>query len=410
MLTSRRISVALGAAMLLCLLLVSSAFAGQPSTVTVRVVGLTGTTLLPQTSVTTNGTPIDPDGNPSDACAGTSAAGALDDAIRGNWVVLYESEALGYQIDGIQGLNFPAFSSDPDAYWSFWMNNAPEEIGACGQELSPGDNIVFFAQCDAKGIDCPTSETEPQYFLTETAPSTAQVGAPVTVTVGALNTTTGKPEPSVPAGITVSAGSVSAVANAEGVATLDFPSIGMYTIEATATDSVPSAPHTVCVHNGNDGTCGTPPPLYACADSAPATSSSTPSCGGPLVAPPPPLPNTALVGGVKANHVYPRHKGPRILSGLVKVPAGGTLRDVRISLQRRTGKRCFAFNGITETFVRDRCGATRFFSVGGSELFSYLLPSSLPKGRYVYDIEAINDAGQATKLAPGVSQVVFYVK
>jgi hypothetical protein len=405
MLMSRRISLALCAMLLSSLLFVSSALAGQPSTVTVRVVGLTGTTLLPQTQVTTSSTPIDPDGNPSDTCAGTSAAGALDDAIRGNWVVLYESPTLGYQIDGIQGLNFPAFSSDPDAYWSFWMNDAPEEVGACGQELSPGDNIVFFAQCDALGTDCPASETEPQYFLTETASSTAQVGAPVTVTVGALNTTTGKPEPAVPAGITVSAGSVSALVNAEGVATLDFPSTGTYTIQASASNSVPSDPHTICVHNGNDGTCGTPPILYACADSAPA-----PSCGGPPVVVPPPAADTPVAGGVKAGHVYHRHKGPRILSGLVQVPAGGTLRNVRISLQRRTGKRCFAFDGITERFVRDRCGVRRFFSVGGSESFSYLLPSSLPKGRYVYDIEAINDAGDSTKLVSGASHVVFYVK
>jgi hypothetical protein len=405
MLTSRRISVALGAMLLLSLSLVSLAFAGQPSTVTVRVVGLTGTTLLPQTSVTTTTTPIEPE--PPEQCSGTSAGGALYDAVHGNWVVKYES--LGYGIDGIQGLNFPPFSSTspPDAYWSFWMNDAPEEVGACGQELSPGDNIVFFAQCDAVGTDCPTSADSPQHFLTETVPasSSVQLGTPVEVTVSSLSTESGVKE-SLPSGVMVSAGSISATPNAQGVATLTFPSVGTYTIEATAPDSVPSDPHTVCVHNGSDGNCGTQPVLlYACADSVPA-----PSC--PLLPniPPPPGPYRAVAGGVKAGHVYPRHGGPRILRGLVQVPAGSTLRDVRISLQRRAGKRCFAFNGITETFVRDRCGATRFFSVGGSESFSYLLPSSLPKGNYVYDIEAINDAGQATMLVPGVSNVVFHVK
>ncbi len=406
MLTSRRMSLALGAMLLSSLLFVSSALAGQPSTVTVRVVGLTGTTLLPQTQVTTSSTPIDPDGNPSDTCAGTSAAGALDDAIRGNWVVLYESASLGYQIDGIQGLNFPAFSSDPDAYWSFWMNDVPEEVGACGQELSPGDSIVFFAQCDARGTDCPASETEPQYFLTETAPSTAQAGAPVTVRVDALNTTTGKPEPAVPADITVSAGSVSTLANAEGVATLDFPSTGIYTIEATGPDSVPSDPHTVCVHNGNDGTCGTqvPPDCPVAFESG--------GCGGlgPVrVFTPPRLYDTAVAGGVKAGRMYSRRHAPRILSGVVTVREG-VLRDVRISIQRREGRHCSVFSGTKETFVHAHCGSMRFFSVGSSESFSYLLPTSLPPGRYVYDIEAIDGTGSPTKLVPGVSHVVFYVK
>jgi hypothetical protein len=407
MLTSRRISVALGAMLLSSLLFVSSAFAGQPSTVTVRVVGLTGTTLLPQTSVTTTTTPIEPE--PPEQCSGTSAGGALYDAVHGNWVVKYES-GLGYGIDGIQGLNFPAFSSTspPDAYWSFWLNDAPATEGACGQELAPGDDVVFFAQCIELGTDCPTSKDAPQHFLTESAPasSSAQVGAPVTVTVGSLNTESGAQE-SLPSGVMVSAGSISATPNAQGVATLTFPSTGTYTIEATAPDSVPSDPHTVCVHNGNDGTCGTQLISYACADSAAA---SVPSCGGPLVVAPPPVAETAVAGGVRPGHVYSRRHAPRVLSGVVKVPSSATLKQVRISLQRREGKHCLVFSGSKEAFVHAGCGETRFFSVGASESFSYLLPSALPPGRYVYDIEAINDSGSATKLVPGVSHVVFYVK
>ncbi|HXC45529.1 MAG TPA: hypothetical protein VNU24_02905, partial [Solirubrobacteraceae bacterium] len=87
MLTSRRFSVAFGAMLFFSLLFVSSAFAGQPSTVTVRVVGLTGTTLLPQTSVTTSTAAIESEAGES--CSGTSAGGALYDAVHGNWVVKY---------------------------------------------------------------------------------------------------------------------------------------------------------------------------------------------------------------------------------------------------------------------------------------------------------------------------------
>lgn len=401
---SRRMLPALAVALVSSLVLVSPALAGTPSTVTVRVVGLTGTTLLPQTSVTTTNTPIDPDGNSADTCTGTSAAGALDDAVRGNWVVLYESAALGYQIDGIQGLNFPAFSSNPDAYWSFWLNNVPSSVGACGTELSPGDEVVFVAQCYQHGTDCPTGAVEPAHFLTETAlpSSSVDVGASVSVTVGSLNAETGDAESSVPNETTVTAGSVSAVPNPQGVATLTFPKVGVYTIEAAAPDSVPSAPRTICVHNGNDGNCGTT--LTSGSGSAKIIT-STPGV------PQTPVSEMAKIEGVKNGHVYSRRSAPRLLAGVVDVPVGGTLRQVRISLQRRYRGRCFDFNGARESFVRTKkCGPADFFSVGGSESFSYLLPARLPKGSYTYDIEAIDSAGQATELVNGVSHVVFRIK
>jgi hypothetical protein len=402
---SRRMPLALLLALLASLLLASTAVAGTPSTVTVRVVGLTGTTLLPQTQVTTTTTPIDPDGNPSDICPGTSAGGALYDATQGNWVVKYDG-GEGYEIDGIQGLNFPSFSEKPDAYWSFWMNDTLELVGACGQELSPGDDVVFFAQCDAEGIDCPASKTAPEHFLTETEPSSVQVGTPVAVTVGSLNTETGKAEPSIPAGVTVTAGSLSAAANAQGVATLTFPTVGTYTIDAAAPDSVPSDPHTVCVHNGNDGTCGTT------VENPIACPATTSACEGPAKVhlPPPPPPEVARVSGVRNGHVYSSRGAPRILKGSVEIPAGDTLHEVRIALERTVHHRCFAFSGRRGAFVHASCRATRFFDVADTTSFSYLLPARLPAGHYVYDIEAVDDAGNVTKLADGVSHVVFDVK
>jgi hypothetical protein len=151
----------------------------------------------------------------------------------------------------------------------------------------------------------------------------------------------------------------------------------------------------VCVHNGNDGTCGTTVPGIPKAN--------------PLIERPAPV-DVATAGGVINGRHYSRRHAPRILRGLVHVPANGTLREVRISLQRRKGKRCRAFSGATETFMRARCGVTRFFSVGSSESFSYLLPAPLPAGHYVYDVEAINTAGHPTKLIAGVSHISFYVK
>lgn len=378
---------------------------GTPATVTVRVVGLTGTTLLSQTQVTTTTTPIDPDGNPADTCPGTSAGGALYDATQGNWVVKYD-EGLGYEIDGIRGLNFPPFSvsSPADAYWSFWLNDAPATAGACEQEVVSGSDVVFFAQCERLGTDCPANQAEPEHFLTETVPSTAQVGVPVAVTVGSLNTGTGKAEASLPNGVTVSAGSLSATPDAQGVAMLTFTSVGTYTVAAAASDSVPSDPHTICVHNGNDGTCGTTVTEEAC----PAGSSGC----GPVktIVSPPPTPEVARAGGAVDGRAYSRRTAPRILAGSVSVPPGETLREVRIALERRAHGRCYAFNGSRGTFVRGGCHKLRFFDVGDTTFFTYLLPARLPRGSYVYDVEAVNDAGGITTLTKGLSSVAFSVK
>ena len=159
---------------------------------------------------------------------------------------------------------------------------------------------------------------------------------------------------------------------------------------------------TVCVHNGNDGTCGSTVSSGSGSSKSPITTRTTLQTT---------VSDLAKVAGVKNGHVYSRRSAPRVLEGVVEIPAGGTLRQVRISLERRYHGRCFDFNGSRESFVRARkCGSASFFSVGGSESFSYLLPARLPKGVYVFDVEGVNSAGQPTKLVSGVSHVVFQVK
>jgi len=171
---------------------------------------------------------------------------------------------------------------------------------------------------------------------------------------------------------------------------------GVVTLKATRTDSVRSNGLAVCVHAGNDGTCGSTPP-------APAAT-GTPIASGPVS-------NVARIAGVRSGRVYPRRFAPRVLRGKIQVSPGGTLRDVRIRLERRHARRCYYFSGSRVRFVRTRrCRPAPFFSVGGSQSFSYLLPARLPRGRYVYDIEAVSDDGTTTKLVDGVSHVVFRVR
>jgi hypothetical protein len=285
------------------------------------------------------------------------------------------------------------FGSDKEqgeAAWGFAVNYTTAPVGGCQIRLAPGNEVLWaYNYFNLK------------HLLSLTSPSSANVGSPIT-----LHVVDGQTGASIAgaaigedvAGVTTTIPG-SPLTNAEGNVTITFAHAGTVKLKATQPESVRSNAISVCVHNGNDGTCGTTAPGVLGVKDAPGTVNVTPVPGA-----------TATVGGVKNGHHYSRRKGPRILQGLVQLATGGTLREVRISLRRLNGKHCTVFSGTKETFVRARCGAARFFSVGDSESFSYLLPASLPPGRYVYDIEAIDGTGKPTRLVPGVSHVVFYVK
>jgi len=80
--------------------------------------------------------------------------------------------------------------------------------------------------------------------------------------------------------------------------------------------------------------------------------------------------------------------------------------------QRRVARRpqpALDLGRALDVFARARCGTAPFFGVATSRSFSYLLPASLPPGRYVLDVEASDAAGNQTTLARGSSRIVFYV-
>ncbi|HUN78750.1 MAG TPA: hypothetical protein VMU32_07525 [Solirubrobacteraceae bacterium] len=389
--------LAVTAAACLCSLLVAApALAGSPATVTVRIQGLGGEALLPQTQVTTSTTPIPVEGGGT--CEGTSAGGAVYDATGGKWKVKNQPE--GVELQGLEGLDLPEFSStEPSGiYWAFWLEGKYAEQGVCSQSIASGQHIVLFPQCYATGPLCPTA-TAPADFLTAVpAAATADVGQQVPVTFGALNTETAAAEGSLPEGDLLSDGAQTFAPAADGVANVSFSAPGLYTLQAHAPDSVASEPFTICVHNGNDGTCGTTTP----ANGGPEIISTR-----PRVTPSPDLPQVA---GVTNGRDYRRRSAPRLLEGSVAVPTGETLHELRLSLQRRKGGRCFVFNGRRAAFTRAKCGRRLFFKVAETTSYSYLLPKRLPAGRYVYEIEAVNDAGVVTKPVAGVSRVTFDVK
>jgi len=396
---SRRIALALVAACISLSLLASAAIAAEPTTVTVRVEGFNGVTLLPQTQVTTSTAPVPVEGG---VCSGTSVGGALYDATHGDWDA--KEASTGVEILGIEGVNLPPFGTEDYAYWAIWLNNEFAQNGACAEQARPNMDIVFAGQCFAMGPNCLASATAPDHFLTMTPPTSADVavGESVSVTVGSLNTGSGASE-ALPEGVTVTGGPMPVSPSSQGVATLKFTAAGTYTLQARAADSVPSDPYAVCVHNANDGTCGT---------SGPSGSSSGSSSGGVLgyssSSYKGPYAVVAKLAGLIDNHHYARGRAPRLLAGTVLAHTG--IASVSLRLRRSYKGRCYAYKGASTRFGPAHCGEGSFFKVGTQASFSYLLPESLPPGRYVLDVEATDAAGNRTTLARGTSRVVFYVR
>jgi hypothetical protein len=384
---------------LLCLLVPSSAVAaGTPAAVSVRVEGLTETK-LPPTPVTTTATNVVKDGNAADFCTGTSAIGALQLATAGNWSGPWEAKFNQYSIYTIAGETHEFEESSPNNYyWSFWLDNKEATIGACETELQPGDQVLFFPSC--YGASCPTPAPTP---LAIEAPPTANVGESVTVTVKQYNFE-GIASPA--AGATVVGGATSAVTDSQGHATLKFAGNATDTLRVSGASEGPPAIRTettICVHTGNDGTCGT---------TVGTTTNQGPGVGKKAL---PLLPYTgpyAIVAkgtGLKDGHVYSRRRAPRVLTG--SLVAHSAVTSISIKLRRMWHGRCWAYSGKLERFVKEHCRHGSFFNIAttGSS-FSYLLPSKLPPGRYVYDIRATDSVGNHTALDRGTSRIVFYVK
>ncbi|HEY3759079.1 MAG TPA: hypothetical protein VGL37_04920 [Solirubrobacteraceae bacterium] len=396
--SNRTVPVALFV-LLWLLLTTSSALAGTPATATVRVLGPAPAyeALTAPVVVTTTTAPVTKDGG---SCSGTSAGGALELATHGDWEGVWSAKYSDYEVISIDGRSFPFEEGSPaNYYWSFWRNNHYEEVGVCEAELQAGDQVLFVPSC--YGSSCPP---EPTGVLGIVAPTTAEVGRPVTVTVDRYNA---KDEPSPLAGVDVGGGGVSAETNSEGRATLTFTGDGNYTLRATGpvTEEPRAIPGEtlICAHNGNDGTCGT----------TAAGSTPTPVLPAPTI-----VQHAAYTGpyalvadttGVREGQVFTRANAPRVLTG--KVTSQGSVTSIALRLRRSYRGRCWAYSGARARLQPAACGHGGYFKIAaGGDSFSYLLPARLPAGRYVLDIQATDSAGNRTALARGSSRIVFYVK
>jgi hypothetical protein len=388
----RRISAAIGVACVSLLVSASLARAAAPASVTVRVEG-GAQTLLPSTQVTTNTTPVVKDGKPEDGCPGTNAIGALEVATAGNWSGRWfggetkneKFVGLGYSWETILG-EAHAFGSG--AFWEFWQDHRESAHGICEAELETGDELLFFP-CPETAKECLTLSVE--------APSTANVGEGITVTVKRYSTS-GAPTPQ--AGATVTYEGAQTTTNESGQATFALMRTGTITIGASAPEVV-RAEATVCVHNGNDGTCGTHAPGQTSNAPEPQGEGAKAPYRGPFAV-------ISRMTNVIDGHVYSRRRAPRLLDGEVIAHTGVV--SAGLELRRSYRGRCWAFDGVVTEFRRAPCGHGSFFVVAHRASFSYLLPAALGPGRYVLDSEATDSAGNHTTLARGTTRIVFYVR
>jgi hypothetical protein len=398
---ARRSVLALCAACLLVLGFASSAVSAEPAQVTVRVEGLTETKLLP-TPVTLNGAPLVKDGNAEHACPGNTALAALQIATGGNWSGPWNSKFKQYELFTIEGETH-LFEPEASAnyFWSFWLNEKESEIGACEAQVNPGDRALFVVSCFGKA--CPEPAPTP---LGINSPSSANVGEPVPVTVKRFSTSGVATE--VP-GATITGASAPATTDPNGHVTVAFTQPGTAILRVSAPASIRTEA-TVCVHSGNDGTCGTSAPA---AVSTPAAGSvqnlPAPPYGGPYAV-------VAKTTGVLDAHSYLKRNAPRVLGGIVTAHTGIT--SVSIELWRWHRGRCYVYDGRQERFLAAPCArsgyfkipsSSSFFKVSSTSSFSYLLPFALGPGEYLLDIQATDAAGNRTSLARGTSRIRFYV-
>jgi hypothetical protein len=409
MLTSRRLSPALAGLLisLLALAISAAVAAAAPITVNLRVEG--SSTTLFEGAVSTDAIPAAPGistpssggahpcdvkdngGNEGFGAAAATPTAALYDAAL--------SQGLAFDASWVGSLNdffvlrvgndvnggAPEFPS-----WGYAVNSTTAGVGGCQFQLASGSEVLWAY-----------NYFNLEHLLSLAGPSSVNAGTPFTVHVA--DGRTGEPVPGAAIGV-LNAGVTTTIpsspsTDSSGNATIVLSGNGMATLKATEPKSVRSNGLAVCVHEGNDGSCGTT--VAGGSSTSPTTKSSSQAAGGVV----------AQILGLVNGRVYSRRFAPRVLRGIVKVGPGGTVRQVRIRLHRRVGHRCFNFSGSRARFVRAAgCASAAFFSVGSAESFSYLLPARLARGRYAFDIQAVDGSGRVTALVRGVSHVVFRVK
>lgn len=341
--------------------------------VTVRVEGATQT--LVDVAVPRTGPDVVKDGA---TCSGSSAGGALDRAVNGDWAGT--SYSFGLSVDRIRGEDYP-FGADK--YWNFDLNRVGASQGACDTAVQDGDEVLFFAACAGATTGCSPFDAP---RLEATAPATATTGVPFTVSVRQF---VGTSAPSASVGATVSGGVAPVSTGADGRATVTVATPGTVNLTVTKGDGVRDSAKVTVTAPGQP----TPTPSVS------PTPTATPDTKAPR----------STVRDFDDGRIFrKRSNAPRTLRVAVRDASG--LRSVFLGLTRRRAGRCTAFSDVRGRFVRSTCGEHERFRVGSSKDVSFLLPKRLAKGRYTVTVRATDASGNRERLADGRNRVVFYVR
>lgn len=349
--------------------------------VTVRAEGFFDTT-LPATSVAITGSNTLANGKacPTASNTGRSAAGALERATSGNWNG--SSFSFGLTVERILTTNLGAFGAP--TYWNFDVDKASQLVGVC--DVNPVDNqeVLFYEACAGATRACFTGKP-----LDVSAPAIVTTGVPFTVSVREFDDSKDPAPSTASAGATLVGGGAAEVTGANGTAQFTLSQPGSVRIVATKGRQVRDSV-TVTVQN---------PPVYNVPTPTP-TATVVPA----MDTTPPVSTVTVPADGKK----FERGKGPRELRA--KIVEAGSLAAVRLGLFRKVDKKCSAFDGATEKFKSTRCGARPRFDVDAETPLTYLLPSRLGRGKYVFDLFGTDAAGNREVIQRGRNQVVFRVK
>ena len=115
------------------------AHAAAPFRVSVRAEAKSKT-LIPERVVSLAEGPVIKDGDPSHACDGQAAIGALQQGSGGDWTGSW-SEGLGYFVTAIAGT-----APRGGAYFELWIDRKLSMQGICDAKLKSGDDVLFFVQ------------------------------------------------------------------------------------------------------------------------------------------------------------------------------------------------------------------------------------------------------------------------
>ena len=357
-------------------------------------------------------------------CEWNEPAGPLEAGTKGDWDRSnFVQTILGENASGSKG-------------WFVWVDGKYSS-GNCYDTIREASEVLFTAgeyDSNFNPVDLPMRVRE--------VPERVAPGQAFTVVAEQIQpefepgqpyykTGTGSWQPAQ--GATITAGSVSATTDASGRATLSAAARGQLTVQATrGSKASRSKPVATCSTDGADGYCGTRTSsgqtIEAAPGGAPAAACVSSGldglCGSADRQPP-----KALVTGVREGQTFAAGSGPRELSGRVGVlapfapraavdvaalrPDPSGLLMVKLRLTRNDRGRCSAWSGKRERFVKRPCGARHgwWFRVGDKAEWSYLMPSRLPRGRYVLDVNAIDKAYNRDDMRRrGENRVVFRVR